>query len=79
MIRYFVLRFTLFAECLLALWLVGLRSPLPLALLAMVLSSIIALLAFRGQREQAATRLHDRVSARSARIDEHRSLEDDEL
>lgn len=78
MVRYFLLRFLVFAACLLGLWLVGLRSPLPLVLVAGVLSSIVSLVSFREQREMAAGSLQQRVAARSAKIDEHRMAEDDE-
>lgn len=76
--RYFVIRFFLFAGVLLVLWLVGLRDPVPLVLLSMVISAIIALVGFRGMRQKAATGLEDRVHNRLARAEANRTAEDDD-
>lgn len=78
MVRYFLLRFFLFVGCVLVLWLVGLRQPLPLVLVAGVLSSIISLVAFRGMRQHAADGLEHRVHERMARAEAHRTAEDED-
>ena len=69
MVRYTVLRLLVFAGCLAALWLVGLRDRDQMLLLvfgAGLLSAVISIVALRRFREDYAARLQSKVEGRAA-------------
>ncbi|HSO64496.1 MAG TPA: DUF4229 domain-containing protein [Ornithinibacter sp.] len=69
MVRYTVLRLLVFAGCLAALWLVGLRDRDELLLLVVgagLLSAVISIFALRRFREDYAAQLQSKIEGRAA-------------
>ncbi|MGW6282877.1 DUF4229 domain-containing protein [Kribbella sp. NPDC055071] len=77
---YTGLRAVLFAICLGVLWLV-LHTTLsiwPIALLALIISSILSIYVLRAARDRLALKIEHRADRMSQRIQQARSAEDDD-
>lgn len=66
-VRYTLARLFVFFACLLVLWLVGLRDPILLLLVAATLSLVLSMWLLSGMREQMSREVYDRVEARTQR------------
>jgi hypothetical protein len=77
---YTLLRLALFAACFGVLWL-PLHSRLgifPILLIALLISSILAIFVLRGARDRLAGSVANRADRISARIEKSRRAEDDD-
>ena len=77
MIRYSLLRITIFFLVLLLLYVVTLRGW-TLLITSALISLVVACFALRGPREQFATQIEQKVVERQRRIEEYRTAEDDD-
>ena len=77
MLRYTLLRLLVFFGMMCALYLVGMRGILLLVISALA-SAILSVFLLAGPREQFAQQIDEKVQARRARAEEHRSYEDDD-
>ena len=77
---YTGLRAALFAVCLAVLWfaLHGRLSIWPIALLALIVSSILSIYVLRAARDRLATQIKHRAERMSQRIEQARAAEDDD-
>jgi membrane protein implicated in regulation of membrane protease activity len=77
---YTGLRAALFAVCLGVLWfaLHGWLSIWPIALLALIISSILSIYVLRAARDRLATKIEHRAERISHRIEQARTAEDDD-
>ncbi|WP_226346645.1 DUF4229 domain-containing protein [Agilicoccus flavus] len=66
-VRYTLARLFVFFACLFVLWLVGLRDPILLLLVAATLSLVLSMWLLSGMREQMSREVYDRVEARTQR------------
>jgi Protein of unknown function (DUF4229) len=78
-LRYTALRALMFAVVFTGLWAIGAgRVSIPLiALLALIVSAIISLFAFRRERDAVAAKVAEGVDRARRRIDESTRAEDD--
>lgn len=77
---YTGLRAALFAVCLAVLW-IALRTWLsiwPIALLALIVSSILSIFVLRAARDRLAGKIETRATKITTRLDQARSAEDDD-
>jgi membrane protein implicated in regulation of membrane protease activity len=77
---YTGLRAALFAVCLAVLWVVlhGALSIWPIALLALIISSILSIYVLRAARDRLASQIETRAERISHRIEQARTAEDDD-
>ncbi|MEV5963020.1 DUF4229 domain-containing protein [Kribbella sp. NPDC051952] len=77
---YTGLRAALFAVCLAVLWfaLRGALSIWPIALLALIISSILSIYVLRAARDRLASQIENRAERISHRIEQARTAEDDD-
>ena len=77
---YTGLRAALFAVCFVVMWVI-LRtwlSVLPIALLALIVSSILSIFVLRAARDRLAGKIDTRAAKISSRLEQARSAEDDD-